>query len=97
MVASYWAVIPFALLLAAIAILPLWGRTAHWWDDNLHKLYVAGSLALITLIYLAFLHPTGSLGLAVDTLKEVLIRDYIPFIILLFSLYTISGGIRIAC
>ena len=46
-------------------------------------------------MYLAFLHPQGSLGLAVETLQHVVIHDYIPFIVLLFSLYTISGGIRI--
>ncbi len=87
--------IPFTLLLGAISVLPLVERTAHWWDHNLHKLYVAGNLALITLMYLALLHPDGSLGRAVDTFQHVVIKDYIPFIILLFSLYTISGGIRI--
>jgi Na+/H+ antiporter NhaD/arsenite permease-like protein len=94
-ISAYWAVIPFILLLAAIAILPLVERTAHWWDHNLHKLYVAGNLALITLLYLAILHPEGSLGLAAQTLEHVMINDYIPFIVLLFSLYSISGGIRI--
>src|SRR5436190_335755 len=61
-VAQYWAVIPFTLLLAAIAVLPLLEQTAHWWEHNLHKLYVAANLALITLAYIAFLHPEGSLG-----------------------------------
>lgn len=94
-VAEYWAVIPFALLLGAIAVLPLIEQTAHWWEHNLHKLYVAGNLALITLLFLAFAHPTGSIGLAARTLEHVIVTEYIPFIILLFSLYTISGGIRI--
>ena len=56
-VAHFWAVIPFALLLGAIAILPLPERTAEWWEHNLHKFYVAGTLALVTLLYLAVLHP----------------------------------------
>ncbi len=94
-VADYWAVIPFTLLLGAIAVLPLLEQTASWWEHNLHKLYVAGNLALVTLVYVAFLHPQGSLGLAAHTLEHVVVKDYIPFIILLFSLYTISGGIRI--
>jgi Na+/H+ antiporter NhaD/arsenite permease-like protein len=34
-------------------------------------------------------------GRAADTLQHVVILEYIPFIVLLFSLYTISGGIRI--
>jgi len=94
-IADLWAVIPFTLLLGAIAVLPLIERTSHWWEHNLHKFYVAGNLALITLVYLAFLHPEGSLGRAAHTLQHVLIGEYIPFIVLLFSLYTISGGIRI--
>ncbi len=57
---------------------------------------MAANLALVTLVYLAFLHPSGSLGMATHTLLHTVISEYIPFIILLFSLYTISGGIRIA-
>ena len=92
---DYWAVIPFAILLGAIAVLPLLEHTAHWWESNLHKFYVAGNLGLITLVYLAFWHPEGSFALAAHTLEHVMVAEYIPFIVLLFSLYTISGGIRI--
>ncbi len=91
-----WAVLPFAALLGCIAVLPLMQRASHWWEHNLNKFYVAGNLAAITLIYLAFLHPSASLGFAGQTLLHTIVSDYIPFIILLFSLYTISGGIRIA-
>jgi Na+/H+ antiporter NhaD/arsenite permease-like protein len=94
-VAALWAIIPFSVLLGAIAILPLVEHTAHWWEHNLHKFYVAGNLALLTLVYLAFGHPEGSLARAAHTLLDVLVAEYIPFIVLLFSLYTISGGIRI--
>lgn len=94
-VAHFWAVIPFTLLLVAIAILPLLEPTAHWWEHNLHKFYVAANLGLITLLYVAVLHPKGSLGLALATLEHTVVNEYIPFIVLLFSLYTISGGIRI--
>jgi Na+/H+ antiporter NhaD/arsenite permease-like protein len=95
-VAALWSVIPFTLLLGAIAVLPLIEHTAHWWEHNLHKFYVAGILALLTLVYLGAFHPEGSLGRAAHTLQHVIIGEYIPFIVLLFSLYTISGGIRIA-
>jgi Na+/H+ antiporter NhaD/arsenite permease-like protein len=81
--------------LGAIAVLPLLEQTAHWWEHNLHKFYVAGNLALITLAYLAFWHPDGGLGRAAHTLQHVIVAEYIPFIVLLFSLFTISGGIRI--
>jgi Na+/H+ antiporter NhaD/arsenite permease-like protein len=91
----HWAVIPFTLLLAAIAVLPLMEATAHWWESNRNKFFVAMNLALITLAYLALLHPSGSLGYAGTVLMHTIVQDYIPFIVLLFSLYTISGGIRI--
>src|SRR6185295_5580920 len=90
-----WAVLPFVLLLGAIAVLPLLARTDHWWESNLHKLQVACGLALLTLIYLAYLHPNGSNDQAEKILAHTLLADYVPFIVLLFSLYTISGGIRI--
>ena len=93
--ADLWAVIPFTILLGAIAVLPLVEHTSHWWESNLHKFYVAGNLALITLVYLVFWHPEASIALAAGTLSHVVVTEYIPFIVLLFSLFTISGGIRI--
>ena len=95
-VPHFWSVLPFTLLLGAIAVLPLLSGAAHWWERNLNKFYVAANLALITFLYLAFLHPTASLGFATSALLHTLISEYVPFIVLLFSLYTISGGIRIA-
>ena len=108
-----WMVVPFALLLLAIAVLPLVPRTAAWWESNLHRFYVAGGLGLLTLLYYLFLHqapvlahwpvqalvrpgprPDFTLGRAV--LVDAMLGEYLPFTIMLFSLYTISGGIRIA-
>ena len=109
----YWMVAPFALLLGAIALLPLIPATNHWWESNLHRFYVAGGLAAVTLIYYALLHaapiqahwPTSHLAapapsganllLTGEVLANAILGEYVPFIILLFSLYTISGGIRI--
>jgi Na+/H+ antiporter NhaD/arsenite permease-like protein len=109
----YWMVAPFALLLGAIAVLPLIPAASHWWESNLHRFYVAGGLAFLTLAYYALLHTSpvtahwpashvvapASVGANVALTREVffgaILGEYIPFIILLFSLYTISGGIRI--
>jgi len=106
-------VLPFALLLAAIAIFPLWSGTAHWWESNLHRFYVACGLGLLTLAYYAFVHgdtvdrhfldhavvaPAAhgiSWGLAWTIFQNAIFSEFVPFIVLLFSLYTISGGIRI--
>jgi len=52
-------VIPFAVLLAAIAILPLTPAASHWWEHNSSKLLVSGLLAAVTLGYylLSHRHP----------------------------------------
>lgn len=90
------AIIPFVMLLGAIAVFPLVRLTSHWWEHNHNKLLVAAGLAVITLVYLAFGHPAGSVSFAGTTLMHTVVQEYIPFIILLFALYTICGGIRIA-
>ena len=106
-------VLPFALLLLAIAVLPLIRWTEHWWESNLHRFYVAAILGLVTLGYYLLLHempvtghwpvhhtvshnPLGiNLAATWTVLANAILNEYIPFIMLLFSLYTISGGIRI--
>ncbi len=108
---QYFWVTPFVLLLAAIAILPLLKQTEHWWENNLHRLYVAAGLGLVTIGYYAFLHNSpieghfpahhivdpsqGAVWMAWAVIANAILHEYIPFIVLLFSLYVISGGIRI--
>jgi len=109
-----WAVIPFGLLLGAIAVLPLWHVSHHWWESNRNRGIVAGSLGILTLAYYAFLHQAPleqhflghhevareagaiSWGFVATILQNALLVEYLPFIVLLFSLYTIYGGIRIS-
>jgi Na+/H+ antiporter NhaD/arsenite permease-like protein len=45
---------------------------------------------------IALVHPAAGFSRAAETLMHTVADEYIPFIVLLFSLYTISGGIRIA-
>ncbi len=87
------AVLPFVLLLGCIAVLPLVPAAVQWWESNLHRFYVAAGLALATLIYYLFRGGAAAVGL---TLEHAIFNEYIPFIVLLFSLYTICGGIRIS-
>lgn len=87
------AVVPFVLMLASIAVLPLAPAAAHWWESNLHRAYVAGALALASLGYYLFRDGPAGVG---TTLHHAILDEYIPFIVLLFSLYTICGGIRIS-
>ncbi len=87
-------VAPFVLLLGCIAVLPLIKRTEHWWESNLHRFYVSAGLSLLTLGYYQW--AGGFPGVA-DVLDHAILAEYVPFITLLFSLYVISGGIRIEC
>ena len=112
-VPPYFTVVPFVLLLAAIAVFPLMHRTEHWWESNLNRFYVAAGLGLVTLVYYAVFYghaidrhflghavvePSAgavSWGVAWTVLQNAIFHEYVPFIMLLFALYTISGGIRI--
>ncbi|HVX15225.1 MAG TPA: sodium:proton antiporter [Pirellulales bacterium] len=110
---AYWTVTPFVLLLGAIAVLPLFHFSEHWWESNQNKLLVAGGLGLATLLYYALVHadpihchflgqrviehPGGAFSwqLPSAVIANAIFQDFVPFIVLLFSLYTITGGIRI--
>ena len=82
-----WSVIPFALILLSIAILPIISKkTLHWWENNNNKLLVSLGLGSIS-FFILIMNGWGS------KISHTLIFEYIPFIVLLGSLYYISGGI----
>ncbi|HOP99096.1 MAG TPA: sodium:proton antiporter [Verrucomicrobiota bacterium] len=79
-----WMIIPFGLLLAAIALAPLF--FSQWWSKHYPK--VAFGLGAVTLIYyLAVLHA--------GTRVVHVAHEYISFIALIGSLFVVSGGIHI--
>ena len=80
-----WA-LPFFGLLLSIAILPQ--LAPHFWDHHIGKLVGAWSLGVIVPLWL-FHGPSAT----ADALVHVLLAEYLPFILLLASLYTIAGGI----
>lgn len=83
-----WTLLPFACLLLCIAVLPLFA--GHWWEHNRNKAIVALGLALPIAIYLAV--ACGHAG--VENLIEKA-EEYASFIILLASLFVITGGIYV--
>lgn len=94
----FW-MFPFAAILGAIAIFPLMHRTAHAWEKNSNKLLLSLILSGLTLGYYAArdfgFHGSLTGTNAVEAvLHHALIEDYIPFVVLLFSLYVASGGLR---
>src|SRR3990167_10031135 len=71
-------------MLLSIAIFPLfWNR---FWEKNKNKLIIAVILSIPIIIFLL------SAGFT-EKLIETMIFDYLPFIILLGALFTITGGI----
>jgi len=84
--------LPFVGMLGCIAVLPLVGATHHWWENNLNRLGVAAVSAALTVVYYVIARGLGSV---VTVLEHAILAEYIPFIVLLFCLYVISGGISL--
>jgi Na+/H+ antiporter NhaD/arsenite permease-like protein len=86
----YWSITPFVLLLLSIAILPL--VASHFWHSNRNKGIVAAAFGIPTVLYLVYVQlVTGQP--AFEALAHE-IEQYVDFIILLGSLYIVSGGIH---
>ena len=81
-----WSAAPFALLLLCVAVLPM---VAHdWWHRNRNKaLVVVMFAAPVVILLLSLKGGDLALGHAVE--------EYVSFIVMLGSLYAISGGVAI--
>jgi Na+/H+ antiporter NhaD/arsenite permease-like protein len=84
---SLWSAIPFAGLLLSIALWPLLAH--HAWERNYGK--IAAVWVLLFAVPYVLLYREA----AVHEILDCYLKEYIPFIILLWSLYTVSGGIVI--
>ena len=85
---SLWWIVPFIGILLSIALFPL--VLPEFWHHHFGKVSAFWALAFI----LPFAVVYG-VGTAVTEALHVFLLEYLPFIILLFSLYTISGGVRV--
>ena len=83
-----WSIIPFVMMLGAIAIFPLWPKMAHLWEKRWFQLAFALVLGLPVALWLWF---GGEHSFVIEKIWE-----YVQFIILLFSLFVVSGGIFLA-
>lgn len=81
--------VPFILLLLSIAILPL--ACGHWWEKNLNKAKISALFGLLFGTYILTFHGQAG-GMAI---WHTMVYEYIPFIVLLTSLFIISGGMYI--
>jgi Na+/H+ antiporter NhaD/arsenite permease-like protein len=81
-------VVPFVGMLLSIAIFPL--AAPHFWHKHFGKVSAFWATAFLLPFALTF-----GFDLAIYEIIHVLLLEYIPFIILLFSLFTVAGGVRL--
>ncbi|HQR11120.1 MAG TPA: sodium:proton antiporter [Casimicrobiaceae bacterium] len=82
-----WTV-PFLGILLSIALVPL--TAPNFWHHHFGK-----TSAFWSLIFLVPFAAIYGLDLALHEVFHTLVAEYIPFIILLFALFTVAGGINI--
>ncbi|MEP9348676.1 sodium:proton antiporter [Xanthobacter sp. KR7-225] len=82
-----WA-LPFAGMLLSIALFPL--LAGHFWHHHYGKVALFWGLAFAIPFALSY----GASATAHEVVHTALL-EYIPFIILLFALFTVSGGILV--
>ncbi len=80
-----WSCIPFAGILLSIALFPL--ILPDFWHHHFGKISAFWAATLGIPFLIAFK------GDALYEILHIILADYVPFIILLWSLYTVSGGI----
>jgi len=81
--------IPFAGLLLSIALIPL--IAPHFWHHHHGKISAAWAIAFL----IPFTLRVG-LPAAIAEVAHIFLLEYIPFIVLLFALFTVAGGVRFA-
>lgn len=82
-----WSALPFAGILLSIALFPLFAP--HFWHHHFPKVSALWALAFAIPFVIYYK------GIALHEILHIYIIDYIPFIILLWALFTISGGILV--
>ncbi|MEJ2635467.1 MAG: sodium:proton antiporter [Calditrichia bacterium] len=83
----FWSIIPFVGILLSIAIFPL--VAPHFWHHHYGK--VSAFWALLFAIPFLFAYQSE----AFSEIIHIYLTDYIPFIILLWALFTVAGGILV--
>ena len=83
-----WTATPFAGILLSIALFPL--LAPHFWHRHFGKVSAFWALTF-ALPFLFFFRET-----ALHEILHIMLIDYIPFIILLWGLFTIAGGIAVS-
>jgi len=85
---SLWWALPFAGLLLSIALVPLFSQKL-W-----HHHYGKFALAWALIFAIPFAYAFG-MSTAAREIIHTILREYIPFVVVLFALFAIAGGICI--
>ncbi len=81
-------VIPFACMLLSIAIMPL--AMPHFWHHNFGKISVFWGLAFLVPCAIVY-----GFSITLYEFLHTILLEYVSFLILLFSLFTVAGGVRL--
>jgi Na+/H+ antiporter NhaD/arsenite permease-like protein len=82
-----WSCLPFVGILLSIAVFPL--AAPHFWHRHYPKVSAAWSIVFALPFLLAYRSE------ALHEILHIYLLDYIPFIILLWGLFTAAGGILV--
>ena len=83
-----WSIIPFVGILLSIAIFPLV-------FDSHFLVHHGGKMSLVWALIFAVPYLIAFRGAAFYDILHIYLIDYIPFIILLWGLFTVAGGILV--
>ncbi|MBQ7162034.1 MAG: sodium:proton antiporter [Bacteroidales bacterium] len=82
-----WSLVPFVVMLMMVAVAPL--MMEKTWEKNSTKLIVSLVLGVPVAVFL--INQDMS-----EALEHQLLYDYVPFIVLLASLFVVTGGIHLS-
>jgi Na+/H+ antiporter NhaD/arsenite permease-like protein len=80
-----WSCVPFVGILLSIAVVPMIAPV--FWHRQFPKIAVAWGLSFAVPFFMVYGEAAG------QELLHVMLGEYLPFIILLWGLFTVSGGI----
>ncbi len=81
-------VIPFACMLLSIAIFPI--AAPHFWHHHFGKISVFWALAFLVPCALVY-----GFSITLYEFLHTMLLEYVSFLILLFALFTVAGGVRL--
>jgi Na+/H+ antiporter NhaD/arsenite permease-like protein len=81
-------VLPFAGMLLSIAIMPL--ALPEFWHHHFGKVAIFWALCVMGPMAVMY-----GFGVALNEFLHTILLDYVPFLILLTTLFTVAGGVRL--